>query len=158
MTHDDTPMTVALAAWQERCGEAVRRCQGDLHRRVPHWVAIGARVWVDPTLSRARPERARGEQLVAAACREIEARENLVLLAMLSLLDQRGDAPWDRVLNDSTRLAGELLRRGCRDIEADVDRMAVYTTGIDRDVLLDEIAAAIDRISEVLLRVARPFW
>jgi hypothetical protein len=158
MTHDDTPMTASVAAWQARCADAMRRCQADLHRRVPHWVAIGARVWVDPALSRARPERARGAQLVAAACREIQAREALVLTAMLDLVDRRGDTAWDRVLSDCTRLAGELLCRGCRDIEADVDRMAMYTTGIDRESLAEEIAAGVDRISAVLLRAGRPLW
>ncbi len=150
MEQQEPALQTSAHEWQRRRAAAVRRCTAEIHRRVPHWIAIGARIWVDPHLTLARPERLRGEELVASACREIAARAQVVQRTLLTLLVSRDTLAWAEALADCERLAGELMRLARRDIDADLDRSMLFTAGIDAADFDAACAHALEEIRATL--------
>jgi hypothetical protein len=143
--------TDQLVVWECACERAVFLATGAMHRRMPHWVAIGGRVWADPSLSVTRVGARRVDEIVRVAIREIHVREAYLQKLLLLLIANRRGVPMSRVLADATRLAGQLLSAGCKDVVHDVEGISKFERGVDVEAVVNELSDAVARVSMAIL-------
>jgi hypothetical protein len=150
---NDISLAAQAAAWQGALTRTGSLCATYYARRAPHWIGIGSRLWSEP---RSMPEpagRSLPEDLMRAAQVEIELRGEYTRRMLGELAERHLHLPSNQVLVDCTRLASELIRYGCRDVENDIVRTSQYLYGMDAGVVDRAMKAAIGRVTDKLLEV-----
>jgi hypothetical protein len=143
----------AQSAWTDALTQTASTCSTYYHMRNPHWIALGARVWAEQLIWSPAPSRSLPEELMRLAKREIEVRGEFTARMFSELAERFSALPSSLVLVDCTRRASELLRDGCRDVEADVVRTARFVPGVDVGAVAATLSLAIRRLTDHLLEV-----
>jgi hypothetical protein len=128
-------------------------CAAYYARRLPHWIAIGSRLWADQMDKSPLIGHSLAEELMVAARHEIALRGNFTRHMLGELAERHSDLPMSVVLVDCTQLGAELMREGCRDVDKDIERSSRFVHGVDAAASSIAIAQAITRISDHLLEV-----
>jgi hypothetical protein len=90
-----------------------------------------------------------------SARREIELRAEYTRRILGELAERNAKVPASLVLVDCTRLAGELIRDGSRDVVTDIERCSRFLPGVDSGCVVSAMSAALSRITDHLLLVVR---
>jgi hypothetical protein len=143
----------AQSDWNGALTQTASTCSTYFHMRNPHWIALGARVWAEQLLWSPAPSRSLPEELMRLAKREVEVRSEFTTRMFRELAERFSELPSSQVLVDCTRCATELLRDGCRDVEADVVRTARFVPGVDVGAVTQTLSLAIQRLTDHLLVV-----
>ena len=140
-------------AWQGALMRTASVCANYYAERVPHFIAIGNRIWADQMEFSPLIGHGLNDDWMRAARREIELRGEFTRRMLGALAERSGDVSPSRILVDCTTLAAELIRDGCRDVEKDIERTSRIVHALDKGVVAVALSAAISRVTDHLLDV-----
>lgn len=160
-TVTDDPILPEPDSWPAWLAFAEDSCRTYFHQRNSHWIALGARIWAAELVWSESVEESLPRELVRSALIELELRvaNTARVLRDLALRDHEVSA--SEVLVECTRLGTELIRDGCRDLEADIIRTSRFMPGVDVTAFHDAVSRSIRRVVDGLLeahREARPHF
>jgi hypothetical protein len=149
----DPTLAAQSDAWRAELLRSASTCATYYARRVPHWIAIGARIWgtqgdLSPATGHSLPD-----ELMVSARREIELRGEYTRRVLGELAERSIDPPPSAVLADCASLADELMRGGCRDVGNDIEHASRFLHGMDATCASHAISRAISDITDHLLDV-----
>lgn len=150
---DDDPFPEPQTAWQQDLTLTETACWTFYHQRNVHWIGIGTRIWASQLLWTPAPERPLPEELLRSAKHEVALRGEFTTRAFGELAARVHDVAPSVVLVECSRRATELLRDGCRDIEADIVRTARFVPEVDVAAWQQARSDAIRRLTDHLLAI-----
>lgn len=139
------------AVWRAALARTVSLCANAHACRVPHFIAIGTRLWADQSQYTPLIGRTLAGELMKAAEREVDVRVELTERMLCDLAGRHAHLPSELVLVDCTKAAAQLLRDGCRDIDTDISRTSRFMLGIDAGLVPRLVSLGIDRVANRLL-------
>ena len=146
-------LSAQTAAWQGALMRTGSMCTAYYQQRYPHWIAIGTRLWADQMHYSPLVGHSLADELLRAVNHEIELRGEFTRRMLGELAERHQDLPSSLVLVDCTRLAAELLREGCRDVDNDVVRTSRFVYGVDAGAATAAVSQAIKVVADHLLEV-----
>jgi hypothetical protein len=150
---NDISLAAQAAAWQGALMRTASLCATYYARRAPHWIGISSRLWAQRPEESPLPGRSLPEELMTVAGHEVELRGEFTKRMLGELAERHVHLPTAQVLVDCTKLASELLRDGCRDVDNDIVRASRFLHGMDGGVVAVAVKAAISRVTDHLLEV-----
>lgn len=150
--HDYFP-SISTTDWRGALARTGSICATYYARRYADWIAIGSRLWADQSQYLPIPGQTLADELMRCAQREVELRGEFTRRMLGELAERHAHLQTSVVLVDCTSLAAELMRDGCRDLEADIGRTSRFLPGVDSGVVAAAVSKAIRRVTDHLLDV-----
>lgn len=151
--HDYFP-SVSTTDWRGALARTGSICATYYARRYADWIAIGSRLWADQSQYSPLAGHTLADELMRCAEREVELRGEFTRRMLGELAERHAHLQTSVVLVDCTKLAAELMRDGCRDLENDVVRTSRFLPGVDSGTVAMAVSKAISRVTDHLLDVA----
>lgn len=148
LTPDD-----AHDAWLADLEQVESACWTYFHQRTAHWILFGTQIWAAEVYPSSAGRQSLPDELLRSACREVELRAEFTLRSFGALAGRARDIAPNVVLVDCTRRGTELIRDGCRDVEADIVSTSRFVAGVSVGAFTETVSRAVGRLAEHLLDV-----
>ena len=149
----DYSRPVETTDWRGALARTGSICATYYARRYADWIAVGSRLWADQSQYLPIPGHTLADELMRCARREVELRGEFTRRMLGELAERHAHLQTSVVLVDCTKLAAELVRDGCRDLENDIVRTSSFLPGVDSGTVALAVSQAISKVTDHLLDV-----